>query len=91
MTTKLVINSILNNRKASNEQYYYLISNPDFVNFIPKDVLEKAKAGEELKEKDLNALKKAEKEVNKDNQTNKIPTSLNQSGLVDGRRLLLNR
>lgn len=91
ITSKLVINGILNNRKASNEQYYYLINNPDFVNFIPKDVLEKAKAGEELKEKDLNALAKAEKEVNKDKQTNKIPTSLNQSGLVDRRRLLLNR
>ena len=91
MTSKLVINGILNNKKVSNEQYNYLISNPDFVNFIPKDVLEKAKAGEELKEKDLNALAKAEKEVNKDKQTNKIPTSLNQSGIVDRRRLLLNR
>lgn len=91
ITTKLVINGILNNRKASNEQYYYLISNPDFVNFIPKDVLEKAKAGEELNNKDLSALEKAEKKINTPNQTNKIPTSLNQSGLVDRRRLLLNR
>ena len=91
MTTKLVINGILNNRKASNEQYNYLISNPDFVNFIPKDVLEKAKAGEELNEKDINSLKKAEKKINIPNQTNTIPTPIIQSGLIDRRRLLLNR